>query len=464
MALMLALAVPFTPTGPTESRAAEGHQGLFHPESFTLDNGLQVVVITDRRVPVVSHTLWYKVGAADEEPGQSGLAHLLEHLMFKGTKAIPAGSFSRIVARNGGQENAFTSYDYTGYFQNIAVDRLELVMGMEADRMTGLVLDDHEIASEKRVVLEERRQRVENDPAAILAEETDTVRFVNHPYRRPIIGWVHEVETLDKEHVLAFYRRWYAPENAVLVVAGDISASELRPLAERTYGRIPGRRPPDRVVLSEPDVQTNREIQLRDPRVRQPSWIRSWLAPSYGTNSGADPYVLQVLEEALSGGSTSLFYRSIVVEQALAVTAGLHYDPNRRGPSIMLAYASPRQGVSLDQLQDAMSALIDGIVQGGVDEDEVIRAKRRLAADAIYARDQFSTAARILGQSLAIGRSVEDVEVWPECIAAVTPEQVNEMVRILFAKPTVTSRLEGATAAESQASTVPPTFSSAQVR
>src|ERR671929_832915 len=206
--------------------------------SFTLDNGLDVIVVPDHRAPVVTHMIWYRNGSADDPIGQSGIAHFLEHLMFKGTEKHPAGEFSQVVSALGGQENAFTSFDYTAYFQRVAREHLKTMMEFEADRMTGLVLDDAVVAPERDVVLEERRMRVETDPAAQLSEAMATALFVHHPYGNPIIGWMHEIETLDREHALAYYRRFYTPENAILVVAGDVVEEEVRRLADRTYGRV----------------------------------------------------------------------------------------------------------------------------------------------------------------------------------------------------------------------------------
>ena len=206
--------------------------GVFNPETFTLDNGMQVVVVTNKRAPVVVHMVWYKVGSADDPVGRSGTAHLLEHLMFKGTPTVPDGEFSKIVARNGGNQNAFTNRDYTGYFLKIAKDRLELVMGLEADRMVNLVLDDAMVASERKVILEERRSRTDNNPSALWSEQLSAARYLAHPYRIPVIGWAHEIAALETEDILAFYRRYYAPDNAVLVVAGDITMEELKPRSE----------------------------------------------------------------------------------------------------------------------------------------------------------------------------------------------------------------------------------------
>ena len=414
---------------------------VFDPKTFTLANGLQVVVVSDHRVPVVSHMIWYKVGAADEPEGRSGLAHLLEHLMFKGTHDIPEGEFSRIVARNGGKENAFTSYDYTAYFQNIAKDRLGLVMGMEADRMINLVLTEPQVAAEKSVVMEERRMRTDNDPGAVLDEEAQAVRYLNHPYRRPVIGWESEIAALTSAEVLDFYRHWYAPNNAIVVVAGDVTPDEVKPLAERAYGRIAAADVPQRSKLQEPPQRAERRVALTDARVRQPSWTRSWAAPSYRYGAVVHAYPLQVLEEILGGGATSRLYRKLVVEQALAVSADASYEPSRRGPATLVISASPRPGVSLEQLERAVAGIVREIVNSGVTDEEVERAKQRMVADAVYARDSYSTAAHIIGEALAIGQTVDDVEAWPDRVRAVTRRQVEEAARLVLDQPTVTALL-----------------------
>ena len=240
--------------------------------SFDLDNGLKVVVIEDHRTPVVTHMVWYKVGAADEPPTKSGIAHFLEHLMFKGTESHPAGEFSGVVADIGGQENAFTSSDYTAYFQKIAKEHLGLMMEYEADRMTGLVLSPDDVASEKQVVLEERSSRTDNNPSAQLGEELDAALYLTHPYGRPVIGWKHEIEALTREDALAFYERYYTPNNAVLVVAGDVTPDEVRALAEETYGKVARRADPgERLRPREPEPRAERTVSMSSPRVQQES-------------------------------------------------------------------------------------------------------------------------------------------------------------------------------------------------
>ena len=415
---------------------------LFNPETFTLQNGMQVVVVTNRRAPVVSHHVWYRVGSADSPLGKSGLAHFLEHLMFKGTDSLAPGEFSRIVARNGGNENAFTGPDYTGYFQTIAKDRLELVMRMEADRMANLRLDEQEVLNERSVVLEERSQRVDNDPGARLSEQLNATQFYHHPYRMPVIGWRHEMASYTRADALDFYRTWYAPNNAVLIVAGDIDAAELRPLAEKYYGAIPARPLPERFRVQEPPQEAAREVVLSDPRVQQPSWTRSYLAPSFTAGATEHAYALEVLGEIFGGTSTSRLYRSLVIEQKLATSAGAYY----RGSSLDLAtfrvYASPRPGVSLDALAAAVEAELERLKAEPITDDEVARATRRVVAEATYAQDSLSTAVRSFGVALATGRTVADVEAWPERIGAVTAAQVNAAAAyVLRPETSVTGRL-----------------------
>jgi zinc protease len=447
----LILALAATAAGPQQAEAA-----LFNPETFTLDNGMQVVVVTDRRAPVVSHHVWYKVGSADSPLGKSGLAHFLEHLMFKGTANLAPGEFSEIVARNGGNENAFTGQDYTGYYQTIARDRLQLVMEMEADRMTNLVLDDAAVLPERDVVLEERSQRIDNDPGSRLAEQTNAAQFLNHPYRLPVIGWRHEMETYTREDALNFYRTWYAPNNAVLIVAGDIDAAELRPLAERYYGSIPRRDVPQRVRVQEPPQQAAREVELIDPRVRQPSWSRSYLAPSYTAGATEYAYPLQVLADILGGTSTSRLYRSLVIDQKLAASAGAYYRGTSLDDATFMIYASPRPGVSLDEIEAAVDAELARLTERPITEEEVARSTSRLVGEAVYARDSLSKAVRSFGVALATGRTVEDVEAWPARIAAVKAQQVNAAAaQVLRPERSVTGRLSPDAAAMAAADVAP---------
>jgi zinc protease len=415
---------------------------VFDPQSFTLDNGMQVVVVTNHRVPVVTHMVWYKVGAMDEPPGKSGLAHYFEHLMFKGTETLKSGEFSATVARNGGRENAFTSQDYTGYFQSVAVDRLPLMMKIEADRMTNLVLNDEIIEPERAVVIEERRSRTDNNPSAMLSEQLNTVLYQNHPYRIPVIGWQEEIENLTRDELISFYRDWYAPNNAILVISGDVTIDDVRPLAEKYYGVIPSRPLPKRVKWFEPPLKADRRVVLKHERVRQPAWSRRFIAPSQVYGETQHAYALQVLGEILSGGATSRLHRKLVVEQKIAVSAGGWYSGRSRGPGTVGFYISPAPGGDIEKVGLAMASEIDLLIEEGVTAEEVANAVQRLQDSAIYARDSYRTPARILGGALAIGRTVEDVESWPARIGAVTTEAVNRAIAaILKDRKSVTSLL-----------------------
>ena len=405
---------------------------VFDPETFTLDNGLEVVVLTNRRAPIVTHMLWYKVGAADEPLGKSGIAHFLEHLMFKGTETLGPGEFSDIVARNGGQENAFTSYDYTGYFQTVAKDRLEIVMKYEADRMTNLKLNDEVVLPERDVVLEERSSRIDREPSSQLGEALRAVLFLNHPYGLPVIGWEEEIRTLTSEDAIAFYRRWYAPNNAVLIVAGDVDAEEVRALAETYYGVIPARELPVRQRPREPEQNAARRVTLEHERVRQPAVTISYLAPSYQAGASEYAEALQVLDEILGSGSTSRLYRSLVVEQAVAAGAGSGYGASSLDLSTFTLFGSPRPGVPLDKVEAALREELARLLEDGVSEEEVEVAKRRMVADAGYARDSLGGGPRIFGRALTTGETVESVESWPERIEAVTVEQVNDAAKAVF--------------------------------
>ncbi|MEO5338367.1 MAG: insulinase family protein [Magnetospirillum sp. WYHS-4] len=415
---------------------------VFNPETFTLANGMQVVAIANPRVPVVTHMVWYRVGGADEPPGKSGIAHFLEHLMFKGTAAHPNGEFSATVARLGGQENAFTSHDYTGFYQTIAVDRLETVMALEADRMVNLTLTPEIIEPERQVILEERRLRVENNPGAVLREQAEAALYLNHPYGRPVIGWMHEIEGLTVDDIMAFYRRWYAPNNAVLVVAGDITAAKLKPLAEKYYGVLPVADTPPRRHPAEPPPLVARRVLHADARVRQPSWARMFLAPGLAWGDTALAPALDILAEALGGGSTSRLYRKLVVERAIAVNAGTSYSAEAIGPAEFTLHASPAAGLSLEAVETAVEAELAQVLKEGLAEAEVTRAKSKLLADGTYARDSLTAGAHSLGAALARGFSVATVEDWPDRLRAVTLEQVNAAARaVLGQKASVTSLL-----------------------
>jgi zinc protease len=422
LAAVCACALAWPLAASAQTKAAVSH--------FTLANGLELVVVPDRRTPVVTHMIWYRVGSADEPPGKSGIAHFLEHLMFKGTAKNPAGRFSQTLITIGGQENAFTSTDYTGYFQRVAREHLATLMEFEADRMTGLVLTDANVLPERNVILEERNQRTDNDPGARLGEQVSAALYLNHPYGKPVIGWRHEMETLDREDALAFYGRFYTPSNAIVVVAGDVEAQDVKAIAERTYGRIERRAGVvQRLRPQEPPPAAARQVTLADPRVVQPSVQRSYLVPSYATAKDGEADALDVLAYILGGGSNSRLYRALVIERGLATSTGAWYQGTALDATRLGVFAAPRQDVTLSQLEDAADDVIADLVANGVTAEELARVKGRMVADYVYAQDNQSTLARLYGAALATGLSIEDVRARPERLRAVTADAVREVAR-----------------------------------
>jgi zinc protease len=400
--------------------------------TFTLANGLEAVVIEDHRAPVVTHMLWYRVGAADEPAGKSGIAHFLEHLMFKGTETVAPGEFSAVVEAQGGNDNAFTSWDYTGYFQRVAADRLELMMKMEADRMRGLILSEANVTTERGVVLEERAQRTDSDPGALFTEQRRAAQYMNHPYGIPVIGWRHEMEALNREDALAFYRTYYAPNNAILVVAGDVTPETVRALAEQYYGPIvptPGLKP--RVRPTEPPQLAERRLVMTDERVAQPYVLRTYLAPERNHSDQARAAALTYLAELLGGnGTTSVFARALQFgPDAKAVYSAVFYTGVSLDETSFGFVVVPVPGVSLQEAEDAADGVLDQFLIDGVDLKAFERLKRQLRASEIYARDDVNGLARDYGAALTSGLTVDDIQAWPEILQAVTPEDVMQAAR-----------------------------------
>src|ERR1700686_1518803 len=397
---------------------------------FTLGNGLEVVVIPDHRTPVVTHMVWYKVGSADETAGKSGLAHFLEHLMFKGTKKNPLGRYSQTVATLGGQENAFTSDDYTAYYQRVPRERLKTLMEFESDRMTGLVLTDAVVTPELQVVLEEQNMRVANNPGARLGEAMEAALYLNHPYGRPVIGWRHEIEKLDREAALAFYRRFYTPNNAILVVAGDVTPDEVKTLAEATYGKV------ERVVEvgprdrpKEPVQEAARTVTLADPRVTQPTLRRIYLSPSASTAEVGESEALDVLSPILGSGSNSRLYQTLVIDKDIALNVGAGYDGTALDYSPFQVSVTPKPGTTLPQIEAAMDAVLAEVIDKGVTAEELERSKNGLIADAVYAQDNQTPLARWFGAALATGLSGEQGQRWAHRGRQVTADSVRAAAR-----------------------------------
>lgn len=404
------------------------------PETFELKNGLQVVVIPDHRVPVVTHMVWYRVGSADEEIGKSGLAHFFEHLMFKGTKKFGKEQFTKIVARNGGVLNAFTSTDYTAYYERIALNRLPLVMEMEADRMRNLIITDDVFYPERDVVIEERNMRVENSPIALLYEQMNAALFQNSGYGIPVIGWRHELEQLTREQAVDFYNTHYAPNNAILVVAGDITAEELKPLAKKYYGAVKPAKPRPRTRTIEPPQIAARRVVIADARVEQPSWTRSYFAPSSGTSHGKDIFALQVLEYILGGNNNSRLFKRLVIEERKAASASAGYAPTAVTGTTFDFSIIPSNGVSLPEVEALFEKEIATFLEEGASEEEVAKAIKTMLSDAIFALDSQVALAHSFGRTLASEGTVNDVVSWPQRMMEVTAADVNAAAKELLQK------------------------------
>jgi zinc protease len=401
---------------------------------FVLDNGLQVVVIEDARAPVVTHMLWYRVGAADEAPGESGLAHFLEHLMFKGTETMAPGEFSSTVAANGGRDNAFTSWDYTAYFQRVASDRLGLMMQMEADRMKNLRLTQEDVDTERDVVIEERNQRTDSNPGARFAEQRRAVQFLNHPYRRPIIGWRHEIDALSKEAALAFYEKYYAPNNAILIVAGDVTADQVRDLALEHYGPlVPSDRIGPRVRPVEPPQIAPRRVSYADARVAQPYVIRTYLAPQRSTGDQREAAALTLLSELLGGDSaTSVLGRKLQFETGEAIFAGAFYDGTSLDATTFGLTMVPAEGVGLAEGEAALDRALAEFLEEGVDAEAFERLKFRVRAAQVFGLDDAQARARRYGEGLTQGLTVQDIQDWPEVLQDITKDEVMAAARAVF--------------------------------
>ncbi len=413
--------------------------------TFTLDNGMDVVVIEDHRAPVVVHMVWYRAGSADEPAGASGVAHFLEHLLFRGTENMEPGEFSATVSRNGGSDNAFTSYDYTAYYQRVAADRLGLMMEMEADRMVNLKLTESDVAIERDVIIEERNQRVENDPAALFREQKNAAQYLNHRYGVPIIGWRHEMEALDQAKARAFYDRYYAPNNAILIVAGDVQPDEVRALAEQHYGPIPANPDlPERARPQEPPQMSERRMVFRDARVAQPYVSRSYLAPERDSGAQEQAAALEILSEILGGGTTSVLAEKLQFERQIAVFTGAYYGGTSLDDTDFSFIVVPAPGVTLEQAEAALDETLAAFLETGVDAEQLDRIKMQMRASQIYARDNVEALANRYGRALTQGLTVEDVQAWPDILQAVTPDDVMAAARTLLdRRKSVTGYLKG---------------------
>ncbi len=449
---LASMAVAFAAEPESESTDRVGPRAVEH----TLENGLQIVIIPDHRAPVVTNMVWYKVGGADEPPGRSGIAHFLEHLMFKGTEKIQPGQFSKIVARNGGEDNAFTNHDVTAYFQVVAKERLPMVMEMEADRMANLRLAENDVVTERKVIVEERKSRVDNDPNSILQEQMMAALYQSHPYGIPVIGWEHEILKLDRDDAMEYYERFYAPNNAILVVSGDVQPDEVKKLAEETFGKL---KPSARIGLrerpGEPKHYAPVKVELADARAGRMIVQRYYLAPSATTAEPGEAEALTLLLKIVAGQSTGRLYRKLVAEDKIAASAGGWYSDSGLDGGRMGVYAvASGDEASPAELEKGIDAVLADVIANGVTEAELERARANEIADYVYATDSQGALARQYGWRLAMGFSVDDIEKWPERLKKVDAAAIQAVARkYIVARNSVTGILTPIAAQSTQKDT-----------
>ena len=402
--------------------------------SFKLDNGMQIVVIEDHRAPVVVQMVWYRIGSADEPAGHSGIAHFLEHLLFKATDDMEAGAFSEAVSAQGGRDNAFTSYDFTAYYQRVAADRLDLVMGMEADRMRDLLLTEEDVVTERQVILEERNQRTDSSPGALLNEQMSAAQFLNHPYGVPVIGWRHEMEALSRDDALAFYRANYAPNNAILIVAGDVTPEAVLEMAKKHYGPVaPSNDIKPRIRPQEPPQLAARRLVMTDERVSEPYVLRSYLAVERNPGDQRQAAALLLLAEVLGGSSTtSVLARALQFDSQVAVYSSAFYNPTSVDPDTFSLVVQPQPGVSLSEAEAALDGVVTKFLDTGIAAADFERIKAQLRAEDVYDRDNTEGLAQRYGTALAVGLTLDDIAEWPKLLQEVTADEVMAAARAVF--------------------------------
>ena len=405
---------------------------LFNAKSFTLSNGLQVVVVENKRAPVISSMIWYDVGSADEEYGKSGLAHFLEHLMFKGTKKFPGSTFSNFISKNGGSENAFTSYDYTAYFQTISSDKIEEVLEMEADRMKNLVLTNDQVETERKVILEERNQRIDSRPSSILDQDMRKSLFPNNTYGIPIIGWKHEIKNLTYDDVIKFYNKYYVPDNAKLILSGNIDYDRAKIIARKYFGNIPSeKKKTERKYLRDPEILSNINVILEHEDVKQKVWKRVYKSNSI-VQSIKKGIALDFGLEIIAGGKTSFLYKNLVEEKKLFSSVGGYYQGFTKGPATIYFYAIPIKDLSEYQINIEIDTTLQDAIKVGISDEEFDRKKKKYFYNSIYQRDSIAQPAQILGEALSIGLSIDEVLNWDRYIESLTVDDVMNELKVFI--------------------------------
>jgi zinc protease len=395
----------------------------------TLANGLKVVVKEDHRAPVVVQQIWYKAGSMDEQVGKTGVAHVLEHMMFKGTKAVPVGEFSKRIAAAGGRENAFTSSDYTAYFQQLQKSKLPLAMKLEADRMRNLNLTDAEFAKEIKVVMEERRMRTDDEPQSLMSEVMNAAIYQQHPYQHPVIGWMNDLQAMTASDAREWYRHWYAPNNATLVIAGDVNAKEVFALAQKYYGNVPKSLQPPRRQFDEPAQLGIKRLVVKAP-AELPQLVMSYHTPTLkDAQQDWKPYALEILAGVLDGNEAARLNKHLVREQQIASSAGAGYDSTARGPSLFTLEATPSTGKTVTDVEAALRQEIDQLVKEGVSDEELKRVRAQVMAGEVYKRDSLFYQAMQIGQMESIGLGYGAIPVMLQKLQAVTAEQVQQVAK-----------------------------------
>ena len=403
----------------------------FNPKTYTLKNGLEIVVLENHKVPAIAHSIWYKVGSADEPNGKSGIAHFLEHLLFKGTEKLKPGEFSQIIAKNGGKENAFTSKNYTGYFQLIHKSKLDLVMSLEADRMKNIKLIEKEFESEKTVVLEERYSRVDNNPSALLSEQINASLFMNHPYRKPIIGWEHEIKSLNLKDVMGFYKKYYAPNNAIIVICGDVYLKDVVKVAKKHFGSIKPSKIEERLWTKEPTQHAPRAVFLKSENTAIPVFKRYYLAPTY-TKSKKESIALEVFTEIFGNPSTGMLFEEFVKNKKIATSASAYYYPDGFGETSFTISIVPKKGITLNKIESELNRYLKEIKKNSISDIELKSTKKRLVNETIFAQDSLYMGMRIFGSSLSTGYSLKDIINWPNDIQKVTQKDLQNIFLSFF--------------------------------
>jgi zinc protease len=406
---------------------------VFNPETTTLKNGMQIVVLPNHRAPVVTQMIWVKAGAMDDPWGRSGIAHFCEHLSFKGTPTHPEGDYSKIISHMGGEENAFTSNDYTAFYATIGKEHLGEVMALESDRLTHLQIKDSQVTTERQVILKEREQRTENDPVSAFFENVNAVLYPNHPYQRPTIGWRNEMEILDRSDAEAFIKAHYSPDNLIVVISGDVTLADVKDMAEKTYGTLVKRPITPRYAGRAAPLQANVRIEKTSPLVREIIWSRHRLVAPARVDTIADNDALLALEKIFGDERTGRLYRRLVVKDKIASSAGVSFEPNGIGPQRFSIIATPMPGIDLKKIDEAIDDEIAKLNAKGVTPEEVDNAKQALEISAVYERDSIMGPAMLVGSSLATGMDLKTIEAWPTRMNALTKEKIDMSAKNVFA-------------------------------